>query len=151
MDQQNQHRLGLDGSVQEHTQSSTINQSPDTNEANRPAPLRFQRSAESFGRRHHISRRIKSGTWRTRMQKTKCWRCEVESHHTASSQVLYHGYRNVMHGLNVTWNGLKETLRYTCFCRYRGYEEEDADDVSEVEERARLGRLGGDLSAVRRY
>lgn len=104
----------------------------------RPQPS----STESFGRRHHISRRIVNQfTWRTRMKRTKCWRCELESRQTA-----IHDHTT---GFRVGWaerkRRFKEKLRWTCFGRYKAYED-DSDDQSVVEERARLGRMGGTLN-----
>ena len=102
-------------------------------------------SAETFYHRHHLSHRINRGTWRTRMKKTKCWRCELEARRTASSEALYKQYRNLCTGWGVKWERCKERLKWTCFCRYRGYDTDDEDDESVVQERVRLGRLGGRL------
>ena len=144
-------RLGFDGSSPPPEQGSPLDTQPtDESQVSRPAALHFQPSLESFGHRHHISRRIKSGTWRTRMKKTKCWRCEIESRRTASRVELHRGYRYCIDGWPDRWSRLKENLKWTCFCRYRGYDE-DSDDPAEVEHRARLGRFGGSLSEARRY
>ena len=104
-----------------------------------------QPSVESFGHRHHISRRINHGTWRTRMKRTKCWRCELESRRTASSEALYRRMSGLFTGWGPRMERLKEKLRWTCFCRYRAYED-DSEDPEEAEERARLGRMGGNLT-----
>jgi hypothetical protein len=47
------------------------------------------------------------------------------------------------------WERVREKLEWTCFCRYRGYEDDDEESAETVrvrEERARLGRFGGSLS-----
>ena len=147
-------RLGFDGSSPSDEQESPLgSQRADQTqsrplEQDQPAPpvaLHFQPSLESFRHRHHISRRIKSGTWRTRMNKTKCWRCEIESKRTASRVAFHRKYRYCIDGWPERWSRLKENLRWTCFCRYRAYDE-DSDDPMETERRARLGRFGGSLS-----
>lgn len=144
-------RLGLDGSPAPPDQETPLDTQPaDPNQVNRPAELQFQPSQESFGHRHHISRRIKSGTWRTRMDKTKCWRCEIESRRRASRVALHRKYRYCINGWSENWLRFKEKLKWTCFCRYRAYDE-DSDDPIEVEHRARLGRFGGTLSQARRF
>jgi hypothetical protein len=68
------HRLGLDGSVHAPTENIPPRLPSDPNCVHRQPSVRFQHqpSEESFRRRNHISRRMKSGTWRTRMSKTKC-------------------------------------------------------------------------------
>jgi hypothetical protein len=144
-------RLGFDGSSPPPEQESPLGTQPaEQTQVSRPAALHFQPSLESFRHRHHISRRVKSGTWRTRMKKTKCWRCEIESRRTASRVEFHRRYRYCIDGWPEKWSRLKENLKWTCFCRYRGYDE-DSDDPAEVEHRARLGRFGGSLSEARRY
>ena len=54
--------------------------------------------------------RAPRGTWRTRMQRTHCWQCELE------------GGRD--HG----WVRLRRLLDWTCFCRFHAYESDDSDD-----------------------
>lgn len=53
------------------------------------------------------------GTWRTRMQKTRCWRCEM------------HRYR--MTG----WARLRRMSEWTCFRRFKAYDEESEDEREE--------------------
>ncbi|KAF2479216.1 hypothetical protein BDY17DRAFT_52137 [Neohortaea acidophila] len=106
-----------------------------------------RRASASTGHRHFINRRINHGTWRTRMKRTKCWRCELESRRNAASEALYRRTRD--------WKGclvrFKERLRWSCFCRYTAYDDDSEDEErvrgeQEVEERVRLGRMGGDLT-----
>ncbi|KAK4543017.1 hypothetical protein LTR36_006015 [Oleoguttula mirabilis] len=63
------------------------------------------------------------GTWRTRMSRTKCWRCEL-------------------HNCRKTGRArLARMMEWTCFCRFRAY---DPDSSSEEEEGLGLGLgLGG--------
>lgn len=111
--------------------------------AGQPAMLN-QPSIESFRHRHHISRRVNKGTWRTRVGKTKCWRCELESRHTAAREAMYRRSRDIK-GWAIRF---KEKLRWTCLCRYVAYDDESVDMTRSrvVEERARLGRMGGNLT-----
>ena len=100
---------------------------------------------ESINHTVFLAHRGKHLTWRTRMNKTKCWRCELESRRTASSAALYRRYWSCKE-----WAGrVRERMRWTCLCRYQGYEDDsDEDDArgQEVEERARLGRMGAALT-----
>lgn len=45
-------------------------------------------------------------TWRTRMQSTRCWRCELHRCHKRG------------------WARVRRALEWTCICRFRAYEEE---------------------------
>nr|POE74722.1 hypothetical protein CFP56_37253 [Quercus suber] len=55
-------------------------------------------------------------TWRTRMSRVKCWRCEMES--------------TGQKGLGL----VKEMLAWTCFCRFKGYELESDSETEREEE-----------------
>ena len=111
---------------------------------NQPSLVSFHPAteAESFRHRHHISRHPIRGTWRTRMKRTKCWRCELEARRTASREALRQSYQ--------IWTAqmarLKERLRWTCLCRYEGYDDssdENSFRTTDAHVRTRLGRLGG--------
>ncbi len=112
----------------------------------------------SFGEQNHIrNRRHKDGynynrgTWRTRMKRTKCWRCELESRRTASTKALHRFKRKLLcdgDAWEDWWVRVRQKLEWTCLCRYRGYEDDDdesAETVRRNEERARLGRMGGEM------
>jgi hypothetical protein len=148
-------QIGLDGtstSPEGHSPTAqSSHQDEDHVQNNEPAILHSQPSTDSFRRRNHISRHVRGVTWRTRMRKTKCWRCELESRRKASGKLLYHGCGKVIHGWHERWRNMKDTLRWTCFCCYRGYDDDSEENLAEVQERARLGRFGGSLSQQRRY
>lgn len=59
------------------------------------------------------------GTWRTRMNRTKCWRCELHRCHKTG------------------WAKVRKALEWTCLCRFKAYVEDSSDD--EV-----MGELGRD-------
>lgn len=105
-------------------------------------------TAESWAHLQHIRHRLKRGTWRTRMTKTRCWRCELESRRTAAHEARYNRTKGLCHGWSGRWERLVEKIKWTCFCRYRAYEEDSEDEgrEGEVEERARLGRMGAELT-----
>jgi hypothetical protein len=66
------------------------------------------------------------GTWRTRMQRTRCWRCALHDSRVKG------------------WQRAKKMLTWTCFCRFRAYEEDSEDEEREREERLReMGVRGG--------
>ena len=144
------HRLGLDGTslTPAPTQLSTVEPTAGPTAPNIPTQqstttLQSQQGNLSWGHNNHISRRINKGTWRTRMKKTKCWRCELESRRHDSTMTLKRGCQDF-------FAHLKALLPWNCFCQYRGYEDESDDecvreDCGEVEERARLGRMGGEF------
>ncbi|KAK0314368.1 hypothetical protein LTR01_001191 [Friedmanniomyces endolithicus] len=50
------------------------------------------------------------GTWRTRMGRTRCWRCSLHD--------------SKLKG----WARLRRTAEWTCFCRFRAYEEDGEDE-----------------------
>ena len=61
-----------------------------------------------------MHRRNQRGTWHHRMGKTKCWRCEVaEKIGKAESSI------------QVNWEKFLHALQYTCFCHYRGYDDDE--------------------------
>lgn len=65
-------------------------------------------------------------TWRSRMSRVKCWRCEMES--------------TGQKGLGL----VKEMLAWTCFCRFKGYElESDSETEREEEMHRRQAGVAG--------
>ena len=89
------------------------------------------------------------GTWRTRMKRTKCWKCELEARRQSTASFLRSGTRGLKRGLtNVLggrgsgddgeggwkacwdrwWGDLGRCLRWTCFCRYKAYGDGDSED-----------------------
>lgn len=121
-----------------------------------PATRERRQIFASFARRNHIRNKQRhplyaQGTWRTRMKKTKCWRCELESRRQASTEALRDLSERVGSSRAIwkhRWDRVNARLRWTCFCRYRAYEDdgsESEDEIREVETRARLGRYGGRL------
>ncbi|KAK0939206.1 hypothetical protein LTR29_009197 [Friedmanniomyces endolithicus] len=50
------------------------------------------------------------GTWRTRMGRTRCWRCSL--------------HESKLKG----WARLRRMVEWTCFCRFRAYEEDGEDE-----------------------
>ncbi|KAI7106599.1 hypothetical protein KC365_g5810 [Hortaea werneckii] len=50
------------------------------------------------------------GTWRTRMNRTKCWRCELHRCHKTG------------------WAKVRKALEWTCLCRFKAYVEDSSDD-----------------------
>ncbi|KAK5113824.1 hypothetical protein LTR62_003208 [Meristemomyces frigidus] len=64
------------------------------------------------GRTIHVShlRRAK-GTWRTRMQRTRCWRCAL--------------HESGLKG----WKRLRRMAEWTCFRCYRAYDDEEEEEV----------------------
>ncbi|KAK4553089.1 hypothetical protein LTR86_009816 [Recurvomyces mirabilis] len=60
---------------------------------------------------HHF----RAGTWRTRMGRTRCWRCAL--------------HESRLKG----WTRLRRMMRWTCFCRFRAYEEESEEEERERE------------------
>lgn len=59
------------------------------------------------GRAWLVHRRNQRGTWHHRMNKTKCWRCEVEEK------------------TKTKWEKMMHALQYTCLCHYRGYDDDE--------------------------
>lgn len=106
-------------------------------------------STVSFAARNHIRHHRHNparGTWRTRMKRTKCWRCELEARRNASAEAMHKLFNR--RSWEHKWHATKAKLRWSCFCRYKGYDdEEDEEEEShrEVQERARLGRFGRSL------
>lgn len=116
-----------------------------TVEFSTPATLCTRQDRHSFASFRQRFRLRNSGTWRSRMGKQKCWRCELESRRTAAREALYERHVNVR-GWMIR---LKEKLRYTCLCRYTAYDDDSDDGPTRsrvVEERVRLGRMGGNLN-----
>ena len=93
------------------------------------------------------NRQRRQSTWRTRMQRTKCWKCELEARRAETAEMFRRRTETVRRGLagtreggdeggRVTWGDRIEArgdeiwgcLRWTCFCRYRGYDSEDEGD-----------------------
>lgn len=70
--------------------------------------------------------RLRGMTWRTRMSRVRCWRCELEARKEKG------------------WELFRTALGWTCFCRFRGYElDEEEEERREVEregERRRMER-----------
>ncbi|KAK3675905.1 hypothetical protein LTR78_004097 [Recurvomyces mirabilis] len=59
---------------------------------------------------HHF----RAGTWRTRMGRTRCWRCAL--------------HESRLKG----WARLRRMMGWTCFCRFRAYEEESEEEEREM-------------------
>nr|POE47099.1 hypothetical protein CFP56_00431 [Quercus suber] len=71
-------------------------------------------------------------TWRSRMSRVKCWRCELES--------------TGQKGLGL----VKEMLSWTCFCRFKGYDlESDSETEREEEMHRRQAEIAGSGSPRR--
>lgn len=126
-----------------------------------PAPARGQRdSITSLGapssRLHtHVTKHRAHpayGTWRTRMKRTKCWRCELEarrqstatffSRRTSAGGGAARGLTTGDEGDAVGWWGrwcgdLGRCLRWTCFCRYRAYDDGESSSEEDEEEGGR--------------
>ncbi|KAK4623985.1 hypothetical protein CLAFUW4_05801 [Fulvia fulva] len=75
-------------------------------------------SVTASGRAKLVQRRNEQGTWRTRMSKTTCWRCEM-----AAVQESW-------------WHKIKYALQYTCLCHYRGYYNEEDREWKHERKRA---------------
>ncbi|TKA77491.1 hypothetical protein B0A55_05370 [Friedmanniomyces simplex] len=75
--------------------------------------------------RLHTLTRAK-GTWRTRMGRTRCWRCSLHDSRQKG------------------WARLRRLAEWTCFCRFRAYEEESEDE----RERAREGEGGHEMGGL---
>ncbi|KAK5174254.1 uncharacterized protein LTR77_001334 [Saxophila tyrrhenica] len=122
-----------------------------------PGAAAPRHSVISFAARNHIRHhrhRVARGTWRTRMKRTKCWRCELEARRNRSSEALSRFKRKLFCDADAWegwWDRLKAKMKWTCFCRYKGYEEEREDEDGCDEgarigrERVRLGRFGAML------
>jgi hypothetical protein len=100
-------------------------------------------STVSFAAYNHIRHHRHSpihGTWRTRMKRTKCWRCELEARHKASAETMHRFFDRA--SWQHKWHSTKAKLRWSCFCRYKAYEEEEGESHRETQARVRLGRFG---------
>ena len=113
----------------------------DVGAASIPAPDQID-----WSHRHRMIQQHR-GTWGTRMKRTKCWRCELESRRTASREALRNQF--------TAWRGwmmrVHEKLRWTCLCRYQAYGDNSDEDLGrqgQMRERVRLGRMGGNLSSL---
>ncbi|KAK3707575.1 hypothetical protein LTR37_012070 [Vermiconidia calcicola] len=102
-----------------------------------------QPSVESFAHRHHIRNQHRiydRGTWRTRMKRTKCWRCELKARQTASREALNKLNNDFGVVWRRWWKKTKARLEWTCFCKYKAYEDDD-DDTDAGTDRVRMGRM----------
>lgn len=92
------------------------------------------------------------GTWRTRMKRTKCWKCQLAARRQEAAAYVRRYSTMVREGKGSEDDGngrcgrLKACLRWTCFARYAAYhdgessEDEREEDAVVVEERG--GRRG---------
>jgi hypothetical protein len=120
-----------------------------------PHPPQAQRpSVVSFAAQNHIRyhrNQAFRGTWRTRMKRTKCWRCELEAKRKTSMETLHQLKRKLLCDGDAwaeSWERTKDKLQWTCFCRYAGYQDNDEESEGTrriTRERVRLGRFGGVL------
>ena len=68
--------------------------------------LNHQEQDEHFRHMHRSK-----GTWRTRMQRTRCWRCAL---HDSKAK---------------GWAKIQALMEWTCFCRFKAYEEDADSDI----------------------
>lgn len=92
----------------------------------RPQPSMPETDVSHSHSNYHIRRigRAK-GTWRTRMNRTRCWRCALHDS-----------------GLK-GWKKFCKLLEWTCFCRFKAYDEDEEDQEAERER-----RLGNQLNVL---
>lgn len=70
------------------------------------------------------------------MKRTKCWQCEVESRRNASAEAMHKLFSR--RWWEHKWEAAKDSMRWSCFCRYKGYNDEIQEDDEyhrEVQER----------------
>lgn len=77
-------------------------------------PLPLTPTPTAITQHPHIRYARNRGTWRSRMQRTKCWHCELD--------------RQKAKGLA----RLKAALGWTCFCRFENYENDSSSDEEDV-------------------
>ncbi|KAK3724738.1 hypothetical protein LTR37_000786, partial [Vermiconidia calcicola] len=102
-----------------------------------------QPSVESFGHRHHIRNQHRfydRGTWRTRMKRTKCWRCELKVRQHASREALNKFNNDLGVFWRRWWGKTKARLEWICFCKYKAYEDDD-DETDAGTDQVRMGRM----------
>lgn len=94
------------------------------------------------------NRQRRQSTWRTRMRRTKCWKCELEARRAETAEMFRRRTETFRRGLTGSREGGDEggkvtlgdrieakgneiwgCLRWTCFCRYRGYDSEDEENA----------------------
>lgn len=90
-------------------------------ESARPTPVQVSENTAENPHQHR-TRRMLHGTWGKRISRTKCWRCELEARRSASGDLLRRSYTGLRAGVSYTWARLLGSLKYSCFCRYEGYE-----------------------------
>lgn len=135
-----QHHFNLDGTSASPTPATQSTQTTTFPQSRRSVVL----DADSVRPHEHLTHYSPRPTWRTRMRRVKCWRCELEARRATHTIPGRHRYR--------TWKEWRasfiEKLRWTCFCGYVAYDDESDDDnrEAEIHERARLGRMGVELA-----
>lgn len=113
----------------------------------------------------HIKNR-RAHTWRTRIKRTKCWKCELEARRRDTATFFRRNTGDLKRGVtdlltSIDWfekksMNLTHCLRWTCFCRYRAYDDDLAEEEeaarfadvrrqANVQDRARLGSSGDNL------
>jgi hypothetical protein len=114
----------LDGHNHEHDHSISPRPSHEA-EASFEHDHRPDEHETSHSIRLHKLVRAK-GTWRTRMQRTRCWRCALHDSRVKG------------------WQRIRKMLTWTCFCRFKAYEDDSEDEEREREQRVReMGVRGG--------